>query len=185
MSSAAVLAEEETRRPLRHPQGWLLVAVAVAALVWQGWQASRDMQRLRAQRSGLAALVTAAQAAAGAMSAEDRTRHAQLELLARTLAVPWGSLLDAFESQAGGSVALQRLSHDALTGRLALTASAPDAAAFARYTQALGKMPPLRGAIGQMSLRVGSDGSSQFDWAATLTGAAAPAPRPAASSAHP
>ncbi|MBS0437453.1 MAG: hypothetical protein JSR75_21625 [Proteobacteria bacterium] len=122
--------------PRRYP-GLVLLAVALAVLAWQGWDAARAVQRLEQERAGLAALAPRRTATEPAMSAEDRRRHAQLEALARYLAAPWADLLAALEERRPGQAVLQRIEQDAASGAIRLTARARHAEAMMAWVQAL------------------------------------------------
>ena len=129
----------------RRTLGWGLTVVAAALLAWQGAGAFADAEQLRSQREGLASLARAAAVRAGAMSSEERTRHAQIEAVANALASPATTLLDALEAQAGSGVTLTRIAHDASTATLELDARAPSGAARVRYLRDLSAVPRVRG----------------------------------------
>jgi hypothetical protein len=131
----------------RRGLGIVLLAVAAALLAWQGWAALRALQRLDQERSGLASLAPRRTSADGAMSADDRRRHAQLEALARYLAAPWGELLAVFEERRPGHAVLQRIEQDAATGSVRLTARAHHAEAMMAYVTALEGDRRLRGVL--------------------------------------
>lgn len=122
--------------PRRAP-GLALLAVAVALLAWQSWEAARELRLLERERSGLAALAPQRNAGNAPMTAADRRRHAQMEALARYLAAPWDELLAAFEERRPGQAVLQRVEQDASSGTLRLTARARHADAMMAYVTAL------------------------------------------------
>jgi hypothetical protein len=105
-------------------------------------------------------LARAATAQAGAMSAEERQRHAQIEAVARTLALPATTLLDALEMQADRAVVLARISHDTSTAILELDAWAPNVAAREAYLRGLNGVPALRG-LSVVELAEGATGAGR------------------------
>jgi hypothetical protein len=134
-------------RPHRRP-GWALACVAATLLAWQGWAAWADLKRLQNQRDGLSALARAAATAQpGAMPAAERTRHAQIEAVANTLALPATGLLDALEANPERSVVLLRIEQDLPHRSIELDAWAPNAAARAKYLQGLSGLPGLNGLV--------------------------------------
>lgn len=160
----------------RRTAGWALVLGAGALLAWQVWAAIEDAAQLQQQREGLAALARAATAQAGAMSAEERQRHAQIESVARTLARPATTLLDTLEAQADSGVVLARLQHDTSTATLELDAWAPNAAARERYLRGLNALPGLRGlsAVDLAEPAAGADRAQRFRVAARWPEAGVP-----------
>jgi Tfp pilus assembly protein PilN len=126
------------------PLGWLLLAAGLALLAWQGLRLWQTQGALDAEREGVARLArAAARTPVPAMSAADIRRHAQLDRMARHLAVPWQTLLDVVEDAGGRDVQLLHLAPDAETGRIALTAQARSTAALSAYLLKLEKAHPL------------------------------------------
>lgn len=120
------------RRQSPWGQAWLCVGAALVA--WQGWSWWQAQGLLAAEREGLARLSRPVQRAElPRMSAGDIRRHAQVEQMARQLAVPWQNLLGSIETSAQRQVRLLRLSPDAESGRVDITGWASDPAAMSRF----------------------------------------------------
>lgn len=124
--------------PRRSPGiGLALLALAAAALAWQGWLVWSDQQALNRQRDAFAATLRQASAPQRAVAPEERRAQAQLDHLSLHLAAPWNELMDMFEKHGRGDVALVRLEPDATTGMLTVTARARHRRVMLAYVMAL------------------------------------------------
>ena len=124
--------------PRRSPGvGLVLLALAAAALAWQGWLAWHDQQAFNQQRDAFAATLRQASAPQRVVAPEERRSQAQVEHLARQLSAPWDDLMALFEKHGVGDVALVRLEPDATTGMLTVTARARHRRVMLAYVMAL------------------------------------------------
>lgn len=128
------------------PAGVLALLAGIALLAWQGLLAWDEWQRLGAERSAVGALAPR-RAAAPAMTEADRRRHAQIDAIARHLATPWDEWLTLLERRDRRDAVLQRLSQDASTGDMQITAQAPTAEAMMNYVVALERDGRLGGVL--------------------------------------
>lgn len=117
--------------------GLSALALAAALAAWQGWLAWTDATRLREQQSALAGMRRPAATAGDRMSPAEIARHAQIEALARRLALPWSPLLDLFEGHARRGITLTRFVPDADSGRLEIDGRAAGIADLKAYLLAL------------------------------------------------
>lgn len=164
------------------PAGWLWLTCAMAVLAWQLWLATEDVAQLRRHRQGLAALESVTAARTVATAAADRTRHGQIEAVARGMAMPATTLLDALEAQAPTGVVLTRLTHNASTTDLLLDVRAPTLQAGAEYTKSLARLPQVQGVRvvegGAEAAATGKPRSFRIaaTWPAVVRAGAGPAP---------
>lgn len=124
-------------RPRAAWPGLAALALAAALAAWQGWAAWADAGRLREQQSALAAMRRPAATGADRMSPAEIARHAQIEALARRLALPWSRLLDLFEGHARRGITLTRFVPDADSGLLEIGGRAATVADLKAYLLAL------------------------------------------------
>jgi Tfp pilus assembly protein PilN len=161
--------------------GWALAMAAAALLAWQVALAYQDAAQLQAHREGLAALQRTSTARASAMTAEERSRHAQIEVVAKALAAPASVLLDTIEARATPGIALKRIAFDARSGRLELDVRANSLRARQDYLRSLEQDAPSPGPRlqGLQASTTGgaSKGALAFRVTARWSAASAPAGR--------
>lgn len=139
-------------RPAR-AAGYAFALAAAALVAWQAVRAYEDAVRLQAHRDGLATLQRATSARVSVMTTEERTRHAQIEAVAKALATPASTLLDAIEARAPtNGITLKRIAYDARSGALELDVRASSQGARQDFVRSLAQWPASPG-LGVPSLQ--------------------------------
>ena len=149
----AVMLRQPIVRPRRaagappsRAAGWAFALAAAALVAWQAMRAYEDAVRLRAHRDGLATLQRTTAARVSAMAAEERTRHAQIEAVAKALAAPASTLLDAIEASAPmPGITLKRIAYDARSGEFELDVRASSQRVRQDFVRSLAQGPASQG----------------------------------------